>query len=146
KLKFYVKLVKIETAEQLKTREYAMILKRRSDIEQMKNAEVDSIRKYLAAKNIHVKPTIVDSFYVLERSGTPGRLIHEGDSVEVKYTGMFLNGTVFDQSDRGDGGPGTFKIVYWHNAKLIQGWLDVLETLHQGETVRILLPSSLAYG
>lgn len=145
-LKFYIKLLKFETPDELKTRQYAMILQRRADMEKMKNAEADSIRKYLAKKNIHVKPVIIDSLYILERTGTPGRPINEGDSVEIKYTGMFLNGTIFDQSDRGDGGPGTFKIVYRHNAKLITGWLDVLETMHQGETVRILLPSSLAYG
>lgn len=145
-LKFYVKLLRFETPGELKTREYAMILQRRADMQKMKKAEADSIRKYLKERNIQVKPTMVDSMYILERTGTPGRPINEGDSVEIKYTGMFLDGTVFDQSDRGDGGPGTIKIVYRHNAKLIKGWLDVLETMHQGETVRVLLPSSLAYG
>jgi FKBP-type peptidyl-prolyl cis-trans isomerase FkpA len=146
KLKFYIKLVKIETADQLQARQYALILQRRTDMEKMKNAEADSIHRYLTSKNIQVKPTAIDSLYILERTGTPGRPINEGDSVELKYTGMFLNGKIFDQSNRGDGGPGTYKIVYRHNAKLIAGWLDVLETMHQGETVRVLLPSSLAYG
>jgi len=146
KLKFYIKLVKIETPDQLKAREYGIILQRRADMEKMKNAEADSIRRYLTMENIQVKPTMIDSLYILERKGTPGRPINEGDSVELKYTGMFLNGKIFDQSDRGDGGPGTFKILYRHNAKLITGWLDLLETLHQGETVRVLIPSSLAYG
>lgn len=145
-LKFYVKLVRFETQEELKDREYAMIEKRRTEMKKMKSAEGDSIRKYLTDKNIMVKPTMVDSLYILQRSGAPGRPINEGDSVELKYTGMFLNGTVFDQSDNGDGGPGTVKFVYRHNAQLIQGWLDVLETMHEGETIRFLLPSSLAYG
>lgn len=145
-LKFYIKLVKFETQGQLKDQQYAMIEKRRSDMGKKQKAESDSIRKYLEGKNIRVKPTIVDSFYILQRSGVIGRPINEGDSVELKYTGMLLDGTVFEQSDNGDGTSGTVKFVYRHNAKLIQGWLDVLETMHEGETVRFLLPSSLAYG
>lgn len=145
-LKFYIKLVRFETQGQLKDQQYAMIEKRRADMKKMQNAEGDSIKKYLTEKNIKVKPTMVDSLYILQRSGTVGRPINEGDSVEIKYTGMFLNGTVFDQSDKGDGGKGTMKILYRHNAQLIKGWLDVLATIHEGEKIRFLLPSSLAYG
>jgi FKBP-type peptidyl-prolyl cis-trans isomerase len=145
-LKFYIKLVRFETQSQLKEQEYGRIEKRRADMRQMQNAEGPSIRKYLADKNIRAKPIMVDSLYILQRSGTAGRPIYEGDSVEIKYTGMLLDGTVFDQSDIGDGSPGTTTFLYRHNAKLIKGWLDVLETMHQGETVRFLLPSSLAYG
>lgn len=145
-LKFYVKLVRFETPDELKAREYTMIEEHRNELQTMQNAEADSIRSYLKAKHIDVKPLMVDSLYILQRTGTPGRPIEEGDSVEIKYTGMLLDGTVFDQSDNGDGTRGTSLLVYRHNAKLIKGWLDVLQTMHEGETVRFLLPSSLAYG
>lgn len=145
-LKFYIKLVRFETQSQLKDEQYAMIEKHRADMNTMQKAESDSIKKYLKAKNISVKPTMIDSLYILQRTGNPGKPINEGDSVELKYSGIFLNGTVFDQSDKGDGGKGTVKILYRHNAQLIKGWLVVLETLHEGEKIRILLPSSLAYG
>jgi FKBP-type peptidyl-prolyl cis-trans isomerase FkpA len=145
-LKFYIKLVRFETPSQLKDDQYAMIEKRRAEDKRVQSAETDSIKKYLADKNIKVKPTMVDSLYILQRTGTIGRPINIGDSVEVKYTGMFLDGSVFDQSDRGDGSKGTFKLVYTRNAKLIRGWIEVLQTMHEGEKVRFLLPSSLAYG
>lgn len=145
-LKFYIKLVRFETPEQLKNQEYLMIEQRRTEMQTMQSREGDSIEKYLIRKNIKVKPLMVDSFYILQRSGIAGRPINEGDSVIIKYTGMLLDGTVFEQSDNGDGGKGTSTFLYRHNAKLIKGWLDVLETMHEGETMRFLLPSSLAYG
>lgn len=145
-LKFYIKLVKFESQSQLRNEQYALIEKRRIYMQGLKNAEADSIHKYLTDKNILVKPTMVDSLYILQRTGTIGKPINEGDSVEIKYTGMFLNGNIFDQSDNGDGTAGTVKFLYRHNAKLTKGWLYILETMHEGETVRFLLPSSLAYG
>lgn len=139
-LKFYVKLVKFETLQQLKDEQYAMIEKRRMDIKQIRDAEAGTIEKYLKDRNIKVKPLMIDSLYVLERSGKPGKAIYEGDSIEVKYKGMLLDGTVFDSTK------GTFKFLYKQNAQIIRGWLDVLATMHEGEKVRILLPSSTAYG
>lgn len=145
-VKFYIKLVRFETPGQLKDQQYAMIEKRRADMKKMHSSEADSIKKYLTDKNIKVKPTMLDSLYILQHTGTPGKAINEGDSVELKYTGMFLDGAVFDQSDKGDGGNGTVKILYRQNAQLIKGWIEVLQTMHQGEKVRFLLPSSMAYG
>jgi FKBP-type peptidyl-prolyl cis-trans isomerase len=145
-LKFYIKLVRFETQSQLKDEQYALIEKRRTDMQKMHATESDSIKKYLTDKKINVKPIMIDSLYILQRSGAKGKSISEGDSVELKYTGMLLNGTIFDQSDKGDGGKGTIKLLYRHNAQLIKGWLEVLETMHEGEKVQFLLPSSLAYG
>lgn len=145
-LKFYIKLVRFETVSQMKDEQYALIEKHKEDGKKMQAAEAVQINKYLADKNIKVKPWILDSLYIIQRIGTIGKPINEGDTIEIKYTGMFLDGTVFDQSDKGDGGKGTYKFQYKHNAQLIRGWLEVLPTLHEGEKVRFLLPSNVAYG
>ncbi|HTA26397.1 MAG TPA: FKBP-type peptidyl-prolyl cis-trans isomerase [Bacteroidia bacterium] len=145
-LKFYIKLTKFETIKQMKDDQYAMIEKRRVEGKRMETAEGASIKKYLADNNIKTKPLMLDSLYILQRTGTIGKQINEGDSIEVKYTGMLLDGTVFDQSDKGDGGKGTYKLQYKRNAQLIRGWIEVLGTMHEGEKVRILLPSCVAYG
>jgi len=145
-IKFYVKLVRFQTPMQLKQEQYAKIVKHREEMEKMQKAEADSIEKYLVKNKIKIKPTLVDSFYVLERTGLGGRPVNEGDSVEMKYTGMFLDGTVFDQSDKGDGGKTTYKLLYKRNDQLIRGWLEILPTMHEGEKVKFLLPSSMAYG
>lgn len=145
-LTFYIKLVKFKTPEQVKQDQYAQMEKQKAEIKNEQHAEATSITKYLKDKNITTKPTVLDSLYILERSGTIGTPINEGDSIEVKYTGMFLNGKVFDQSNKGDGGKGTFKLQFTHKASLIKGWIEVLAHMHEGEKVKILLPSSMAYG
>jgi FKBP-type peptidyl-prolyl cis-trans isomerase FkpA len=145
-LKFYIKLVRFETLKQLKDAQYAMYENKMAEIKKTQNAEAPTIAKFLSDNNIKAKPIMIDSLYELERTGGNGKPIYEGDSVEVRYKGMLLDGTVFDQSDRGDGGKGTFKILYTHNAKLIRGWVEVLASMHEGEKVKILLPSSMAYG
>jgi FKBP-type peptidyl-prolyl cis-trans isomerase FkpA len=145
-LKFYIKLVRFQTLQQLKDEQYAIVEKRRTEMKNMQTAEGMSISKYLKDNNIKVKPVQIDSLYIIERTGTLGKSVNEGDSVEVRYKGMLLDGTIFDQSDRGDGSKGTFKLQYKHNAQIVRGWIEVLGTMHEGEKVKILLPSSMAYG
>src|SRR6202020_2973127 len=79
--------------------------------------------------------------------GTKGKgtQVQVGDSLEIKYKGMFLDGTVFDQSDKGPG-PGTFKVRYNKTMPLIQGWISVLGKMNEGDKVKILIPSKMAYG
>jgi len=145
-LKFYIKLVRFVSPDQLKSEQYAKMEKRRGEMKKIQNSEADSIRIYLTKNSIKTKPTIIDSFYILERTGIPGEPVNDGDSIVVKYTGMLLDGTIFDQSDKGDGGPGTYKLLFKHDAHLIKGWIEVLSTMHEGEKVKFLLPSSMAYG
>jgi len=110
-----------------------------------KAMESSSIADYLKTNNYeNVKPT-EDSIFFLERSKAKGKAIKDGDSVEVAYTGMLLNGTIFDQSKKGPDNH-NLKIVYSPKATLIQGWIKVLATMHQGEKVKVLIPSALAYG
>lgn len=145
-LKFYIKLVRFETLNQMKDEQYALLGKHKADAKKSQAAEAASIQKYLANNDLKIKPLILDSLYILQRTGTIGKEINDGDTIEIKYTGMLLDGTIFDQSDKGDGGKGTYKFQYKHNAQLIRGWIEVLATMHEGEKVRFLLPSSVGYG
>ncbi len=145
-LKFYVKLVRVETIKQMEDNQRMVKAQREAELQKRQNDEAPSIKKYLADNNVTTRPMMIDSLYVLQRSGTPGMAINDGDSVEVKYTGMFLNGNVFEQSDKGDGSKGTIKLLYRSNGSFIRGWTEVLGMMHQGEKVRVLFPSSVAYG
>jgi len=145
-LKFYIKLIKFETLNKMKDEQYGLLEKHKEEAKKSQTAEAASIRKYLADNNLKIKPEILDSLYILQRTGTIGKEVNDGDTIEVKYTGMLLDGTIFDQSDKGDGGKGTYKFQYKRNAQLIRGWIEVLATMHEGEKVRFLLPSSVAYG
>lgn len=61
------------------------------------------------------------------------------DSVEVRYTGKLLNGTVFDTS--GDGPPVRFPV-----GGVIRGMTEILQKMKVGEKVEVYIPSELAYG
>ncbi len=60
------------------------------------------------------------------------------DNVKVKYTGKFLDDTVFD-SDNGT--PVTLQV-----GGTIPGWQIALQQLKEGGKIRVLIPSTLAYG
>lgn len=57
--------------------------------------------------------------------------------VKVNYTGKFLDGTVFDASTA----PITFPL-----GEVIQGWQIGIPLIQKGGTIRMVIPSSLAYG
>lgn len=62
------------------------------------------------------------------------------DTVKVDYTGVLLNGTVFDSSiARGE--PATFPV----NA-VIPGWTEGLQLMKVGDEFRFVIPANLAYG
>ena len=64
----------------------------------------------------------------------------EGDIVSVHYTGRFLDGEEFDSSRR-RGDPLRFRV-----GDLIPAWNLALQRVRPGARLRILSPSSLAYG
>ena len=63
-----------------------------------------------------------------------------GDIITAHYRGVFLDGTVFDDSRR-RGEPLRFTI-----GQLIPAWNLALTRLRPGGAIRILTPSDLAYG
>lgn len=74
---------------------------------------------------------------IIEGSGpTPGA----GDSVEVHYEGMFIDGEIFDSSfERGK--PTIFPLP-----NVIAGWREGLQLMPVGSTYKLYIPYRLAYG
>jgi FKBP-type peptidyl-prolyl cis-trans isomerases 1 len=71
--------------------------------------------------------------------GTGSRVV-SGNTVTVKYTGSYLDGTLFDFSDN---------YTYVHKAagsRMISGWEEAIELLNKGSRGAFLIPSSLGYG
>ena len=62
-------------------------------------------------------------------------------AVKVRYTGMLLDGTVFDTTEREGGGPADMQI-----GKLIPGWNEALLQMKRGEQRILFVPPELAYG
>ena len=116
------------------------------EIKARKKQEPADISAYLKKNKYSEKPDADSIFYLKAfNSHGIGKQVKENDSVEIKYTGMFLDGKIFDQSDKGTG-RGTFKILFSQNAPLIKGWISIIGKMHQGEKTRVLIPSSMAYG
>ncbi len=63
------------------------------------------------------------------------------DSVEVYYTGTLINGEVFDGTSPGL--PAAFNVT---TSGLVQGWIEVLQLMREGDQWQVVIPSNLAYG
>jgi len=91
-----------------------------------------------------IDTTSTGLYYIVETEGT-GATVKAGNTVKVKYTGMFLDGSVFDASAyHGDG-----TMTYIHkdsNTRMIQGWEEGIEILNKGARAAFLIPSAKGYG
>lgn len=62
------------------------------------------------------------------------------DSISAHYEGTLINGTVFDSSYK-RGEPATFPVN-----RVIKGWTEILQLMHEGDKWQVFIPSDLAYG
>ena len=76
--------------------------------------------------------------YIIEDKGT-GIVPKAEDTVEVKYKGQLIDGTVFDQSPEGE-------TVSFPLNGVIAGWTEGIQLIGEGGKIRLFIPSDLAYG
>lgn len=79
-------------------------------------------------------------YYVVTEEGE-GESPTNGTNINTHYTGMFMDGRVFDSSVKR--GPFTFKLGA---GMVIPGWDTAFLTMKTGEKRTIILPPDLAYG
>ncbi len=77
-------------------------------------------------------------YYKIADPGT-GSPITVDSTVVAEYTGKLLSGVVFDKAVAGS--PATFSL-----SSVIKGWQETIPRIKQGGTVRMIIPSSRAYG
>ena len=75
-------------------------------------------------------------YQVINAGSGPAPTINS--TVSVRYTGKLLSGTIFDSQT---GTPITFLLT-----QVIQGWQIGMPLIQEGGTIKLILPSSLAYG
>ncbi len=79
--------------------------------------------------------------YIIEKEGS-GEKPSAGATVTAHYTGMFLDGRVFDSSVQ-RGKPFDLQVGV---GQVIRGWDETLLDMKKGEKRTIILPPDLAYG
>ena len=99
--------------------------------EQLKSINSKQIRKFQNIK-------------ILDRTQSSISKKHpkNGDLVSVHYRGTLLNGKEFDNSWKKKK-PFEFRVG---QGQVIQGWDRVIKKMKIGETIKVYIPSELAYG
>ncbi len=87
----------------------------------------------------NAKTTASGIKYSVVKEGT-GASPSATSSVTVHYTGMFLDGKVFDSSVQ-RGTPATFGLN-----QVIAGWTEGVQLMKEGGKTNFMIPSNLAYG
>lgn len=116
--------------------------------------DVNKIEEYLEKNNLTAeKDQSYDFFYIIHEEGS-GDTPNNGQTVEVNYTGKFLNDEIFDTSlesvakdadifnENRDYGPFSFTI----GGNVIKGWNVGFKLFNKGTKATLLLPSYMAYG
>jgi FKBP-type peptidyl-prolyl cis-trans isomerase len=140
-LKFYLKVLKVETEEKFKAAQQKAQDEQMKAAEASKSMEDSLIKKYVIEKNITAKPN-ASGIYITETKKGSGALVTKGDTIEVKYTGKFLDGKVFDSSDNSPV-PVKFAIGV---GMVIAGWDEAIVGMKTGTKATLLIPSAKAYG
>jgi FKBP-type peptidyl-prolyl cis-trans isomerase FkpA len=103
--------------------------------------ETKALEQYLVDNNIDVQPEESGLVIIVKEDGK-GATPVAGQTVTVHYTGMLMDGTVFDSSvERGD--PFTFNLGM---GQVIRGWDEGISKIKVGSKARLIIPSHLAYG
>jgi FKBP-type peptidyl-prolyl cis-trans isomerase len=85
---------------------------------------------------------------IVRPSGLQFRILQNGygkrpaltDTVKVYYTGRLINGVIFDGTSPGL--PASFKLT----SGLIQGWIEALLLMREGDHWQLVIPPNLGYG
>ncbi|MCD6065244.1 MAG: FKBP-type peptidyl-prolyl cis-trans isomerase [Bacteroidetes bacterium] len=100
-----------------------------------------SLKKF----KVSAKPTASGLYFMEIKKGT-GPKLKMGDVAQVKYTGMLVNGETFDSSE---GRPEPLSVVIGSQEpgeRVIDAWTETLLMMSVGSKVKIVCPSSIAYG
>lgn len=104
-------------------------------------AEVNRQWLVTHSKQDGVKTTESGLQYVVKKEGD-GKSPTINDIVRVKYTGKLIDGTVFDSTDKNNGG----ESVMFPLAGVVKGWQEGLQLMREGAEYTLFLPAELAYG
>lgn len=105
-------------------------------------AEADAMLAY--ANQIGMVPMQHNSgiYYEILDAGS-GATATVNSNIAITYVGKFLNGEIFDQRSTPNNTP---QNPHWPLSGLIEGWKIGIPLIKEGGSIRLLIPSALAYG
>jgi FKBP-type peptidyl-prolyl cis-trans isomerase len=113
-------------------------------VAEQRRAEDHIIKDYLAAESLTEADSLASGVYYIEtEAGDTSVQVAPTSTVGVRYTGSFLDGTVFDNNT----GAGDNLLEFAVSGQnLIEGFLTGVRQMNLGEKGTILIPSHAAYG
>ncbi|WP_337042961.1 FKBP-type peptidyl-prolyl cis-trans isomerase [Emticicia sp. 17c] len=114
-----------------------------NDAEQTIKQNDQEMVNYIAAKGLQMTKANNGMYYKITKTNPSGDSVGIGDEVKIHYTISLLDGTKIDSTERLKNAP--FTGIYGGTIGL-QGVLDAIFLLREGERGFFLLPSYLAYG
>lgn len=93
----------------------------------------------LANRGLDIDTTALGVYYITDSIGN-GTYPEVGDTCVVKYTGSFMDGSIFDTS-----GENTWEYVLGAEG-VIDGWNDGTSVIDEGGSAFLIIPSELGYG
>ncbi|MBL7743862.1 MAG: FKBP-type peptidyl-prolyl cis-trans isomerase [Chitinophagaceae bacterium] len=102
------------------------------------SSEAATIQAYAGLNGIAAVPHSSGLYYEILDAGT-GPAATTTSTIFITYTGKMLDGTVFDQQSNA-------AATGWPLNQLIEGWRIGIPLIKEGGHIRLLIPSSMAYG
>ena len=101
-------------------------------------SEAPQMQAYAAANGITLTAHPSGLQYEIITQGS-GPVANVNSKIKITYTGKFMNGTTFDEMTTPNADP-------WNLSGLIEGWIIGIPLIQEGGHIKLLVPSSMAYG
>ncbi len=141
KLKFDIKILDIQKKADYEAEQKEMMEQQAQEMQEMQAKEQEAMQQYLKDNKITATPLESGLYYIEVKRGS-GAKAEAGKKVKVKYTGMLLDGKVFDSSEN-HGQPFEFNLG---TGEVIPGWDEGISKMKAGGKAKLVIPSNLGYG
>jgi FKBP-type peptidyl-prolyl cis-trans isomerase FkpA len=149
-----IKMVDLLSKTEIEANQKKQMAEQQAMDAEMSSKEKAVIEKYIADNKLAAVADPSGLFFAKEKEGI-GDLAQDGDSLIVAYTGMLLDGRVFDSSSFEDAKNGGLEKpaeyckpipVLLGNRGVIEGWEIALRQMKKGTKAKVILPFAMAYG
>lgn len=101
------------------------------------------IKEYIKSSGFDYKKTASGAYYAITDLNGGKQLPKDGNAVVFSYVGQFMDGTVFESTEKDIGHAINFTLG---RNSVIKGWEEVFPNIPKGARARMVIPSHLGYG